>query len=112
MSHPLPALISRGVKAALSNDDPALLGQGTSGLSHDFWQAIQGWEDLGIEGLGSLAENSVRWAVFEDESEDEWNLSVVEGYESSGVRAKRMEEWKVEWESFCEWVVKEFGTGV
>ncbi|EHL03800.1 putative Adenosine deaminase CECR1-A [Glarea lozoyensis 74030] len=100
MSHPLPALISRGVKAALSNDDPALLGQGTSGLSHDFWQAIQGWEDLGIEGLGSLAENSIRWAAFEDESEDEWNLGVEKGYESAGVRAKRMEEWKVEWESF------------
>lgn len=53
MSHPLPALISRGVKASLSNDDPAMLGQGTSGLSYDFWQAVQGWEDLGVEGLVS-----------------------------------------------------------
>lgn len=53
MSHPLPALLSRGVKAALSNDDPALLGQGTSGLTHDFWQALQGWENLGLAGLVS-----------------------------------------------------------
>jgi adenosine deaminase CECR1 len=108
MSHPLPALISRGVKAALSNDDPAMLGQGTSGLSHDFWQAVQGWEDLGIEGLGSLAENSVRWAAFEDESEDVWNVGVKEGYKGNGIKAKKMREWKVEWEIFCEWVVKEF----
>jgi adenosine deaminase CECR1 len=55
MSHPLPALLSRGVKAALSNDDPALLGQGTSGLTHDFWQALQGWENLGLAGLVSRA---------------------------------------------------------
>jgi adenosine deaminase CECR1 len=54
MSHPLPALLARGVKAALSNDDPALLGQGTSGLTHDFWQALQGWENLGLEGLVSF----------------------------------------------------------
>lgn len=51
MSHPLPALLSRGVKAALSNDDPALLGQGTSGMTHDFWQALQGWDNLGLAGL-------------------------------------------------------------
>ena len=55
MSHPLPALLARGVKAALSNDDPALLGQGTSGVTHDFWQALQGWENLGLEGLVSLS---------------------------------------------------------
>lgn len=53
LSHPLPALINRGVKASLSNDDPAMLGQGTSGVTHDFWQAVQGWEDLGLEGLVS-----------------------------------------------------------
>jgi adenosine deaminase CECR1 len=53
MSHPLPALLARGVPAALANDDPALLGQGTSGMTHDFWQALQGWENLGLAGLVS-----------------------------------------------------------
>ena len=53
LSHPLPALLARGVKAALSNDDPALLGQETSGLTHDFWQPLQGWENLGLAGLVS-----------------------------------------------------------
>lgn len=57
ISHPLPALLARGVPAALSNDDPALLGQGTSGMTHDFWQALQGWENLGLEGLVSSSVN-------------------------------------------------------
>lgn len=64
MSHPLPALLARGVKAALSNDDPALLGQGTSGVTHDFWQALQGWENLGLEGLVSF-ESRFICAAFE-----------------------------------------------
>lgn len=51
MSHPLPALLARGVPASLSNDDPALMGQGTSGMTHDFWQALQGWDNLGLAGL-------------------------------------------------------------
>jgi len=55
MSHLLPALLVRGVKAALSNDGPALLGQGTGDPTHDFWQALQGWENLGLEGLVSLS---------------------------------------------------------
>lgn len=62
MSHPLPALIARGVPAALANDDPALLGQGTSGMTHDFWQALQGWENLGLAGLVSCFMER-RWRV-------------------------------------------------
>ena len=51
--HPLPALLARGVKAAIANDDPSMMGQGTAGLAHDFWQALQGWENLGLAGLVS-----------------------------------------------------------
>ncbi len=53
LSHPLPALLNRGVKACLSNDDPALMGHGSGGVGCDFWQALQGWEDLGLAGLVS-----------------------------------------------------------
>ena len=47
-AHPLPALLARGVPCALSNDDPAILGQRGNGVTDDFWQALQGWENLGL----------------------------------------------------------------
>ncbi|KAH6684543.1 cat eye syndrome critical region protein [Halenospora varia] len=109
MSHPLPALLARGVKAALANDDPALLGQGTSGVTHDFWQALQGWDNLGLEGLGSLAQNSVRWAAFKDETDEEWIKNIRDGENGTGVKAEYIKEWNIEWEVFCKWVVDEFG---
>jgi adenosine deaminase CECR1 len=110
MSHPLPALLARGVPAALCNDDPAILGQETTSLSHDYWQALQGWRNLGLEGLGALAENSVRWAAFEDQSTAQWNHDIKMASVGSGVRAARMKEWLVEWERFCQWIIDEFGT--
>ncbi|CAG8949262.1 hypothetical protein HYFRA_00004887 [Hymenoscyphus fraxineus] len=109
MSHPLPALLARGVSCSLCNDDPAILGQDTSGMTHDFWQCLQGWENLGLAGLGSLAENSVRWAAFEDESNSEWVQNIKDATLGSGVRAEKMKEWSIEWEQFCLWIVTEFG---
>lgn len=109
MSHPLPALLARGVSCSLSNDDPTILGQGVSGMSHDFWQSLQGWENLGLEGLGALAENSVRWASFEDYNDKEWGQSVRDGSMGKGVRAERLKEWLTKWERFCAWIVDEFG---
>ncbi|KAF2401801.1 Metallo-dependent hydrolase [Trichodelitschia bisporula] len=109
MSHPLPALLARGVPVSLCNDDPAMLGQGTTGCTHDYWQALQAWDNLGLGGLGSLAENSVRWAAFEDCSQKDWNRSVTEGAAGTGLRAERMKEWRSAWEQFCQWVVTEHG---
>ncbi len=109
MSHPLPALLARGVPVALCNDDPAILGQDTNGMSHDFWQALQGWENLGLEGLGALAENSVRWAAFEDQKTADWTRDIKLATVGKGVRASRMKDWVIEWERFCQWVVDEFG---
>lgn len=109
MSHPLPALLARGVNVSLCNDDPSILGQGTSGMTHDFWQALQGWENLGLAGLGSLAENSVRWANFEDCSQKEWQEDIKIGALGNGVRAQRLKEWIAAWEKFCQWVVEEYG---
>ena len=109
VSHPLPALLARGVNVALCNDDPAILGHGKNGVTHDFWQALQGWENLGLEGLGSLAENSVRYAAFEpDQKTKEWVKDVKDGIYGQGVRAERMREWIAEWNAFCEWIVMEF----
>ncbi|KAF2276963.1 Metallo-dependent hydrolase [Westerdykella ornata] len=109
MSHPLPALLARGVPCSLCNDDPTILGQGGNGMSHDFWQALQGWENLGLAGLGSLAENSVRWASFEDYSAKDWVQDVKDGALGKGIRAQRLKEWIAKWERFCTWIVDEFG---
>ncbi|KAJ1326647.1 adenosine deaminase CECR1 [Microdochium nivale] len=109
MSHPLPALLARGVACCLCNDDPAMLGQDTAGSTHDFWQALQGWENLGLAGLGSLAENSVRWAAFEDQTADEWARDIREASLGSTLKAQRLKEWQVEWEKFCLWIVTEYG---
>lgn len=109
LSHPLPALLARGVSCALSNDDPAILGQDTSGMTHDFWQALQGWENLGLAGLGSLAENSIRWSAFEEENAASWAAGVKEASLGSGRKADRLKEWAVEWEKYCLWIVTEFG---
>jgi adenosine deaminase CECR1 len=57
LAHPLPALLARGVKCCLSNDDPSMMGQGGAVLTCDFWQALQGWENLGLAGLVSLPFN-------------------------------------------------------
>ncbi|KAI6832836.1 Metallo-dependent hydrolase [Hortaea werneckii] len=108
-SHPLPALLSRGVPCSLCNDDPAILGQGKSGMTHDFWQALQGWENLGLPGLASLAENSVRWAAYEDCSAKEWAEEIKSGSVGKTLRGERMREWTKEFEKFCQWVVWEFG---
>lgn len=109
MSHPLPALLARGIPCSLSNDDPAILGQGANGMSHDFFQALQGWENLGLEGLASLAENSVRWANYEDCSAKEWAQQIKDGAYGKGVRGQHMKEWAQDFEKFCQWVVLEFG---
>ncbi|KAF2820534.1 Metallo-dependent hydrolase [Ophiobolus disseminans] len=110
MSHPLPALLARGVPCSLCNDDPTILGQGVMGMSHDFWQALQGWENLGLEGLGSLAENSVRWASLEDYSSRDWTQDIRDGSMGKGTRAEKLKEWTKRWERYCAWIVEEFGT--
>ncbi|KAK0295463.1 hypothetical protein LTS00_006094 [Friedmanniomyces endolithicus] len=112
MSHPLPALLARGVPCALCNDDPAILGQGSSGMTHDFWQALQGWDNLGLEGLASLAENSVRWATFEDCTGNMWQQEIKAGAFGNGVRAERIRVWNSKFEEFCAWVVLEFGPDI
>lgn len=108
-AHPLPALLARGVSCSLSNDDPAILGHESIGSSHDFWQALQGWDNLGLPGLASLAENSVRWAAFEDQSAEAWLQDIQNGAQGTGLRATYLKKWHEEWEEFCLWVLTEFG---
>jgi adenosine deaminase CECR1 len=108
-SHPAPALLSRGVDVALCSDDTAILGHGMNGLTPDFWQALQGWANLGLEGLGSLAYNSVRYAAYApDQTAQEWNKDIKDGVFGDGIRAARLREWTSEWNKFCEWIVMDY----
>ncbi|RPB08226.1 Metallo-dependent hydrolase [Morchella conica CCBAS932] len=100
LSHSLPALLAHGVPVTLNNDDPGILGQKTTAsMTHDHWQVLQAFDNVGLEGLGDLAETTVRYAAFE---------GVDVGVEE-GVREERMKMWKSDWEKFCEWVVADFG---
>ncbi|RAO68954.1 uncharacterized protein BHQ10_004966 [Talaromyces amestolkiae] len=106
--HSLPALLSRGVSVSLNNDDPAILGHGSNGLTHDFWQTLQGLENLGLSGLATMAENSIRWSCFEDQTTAEWQTDIKQGIAGQGIKAKRLQEWYQDFEKFCQWVVLEF----
>lgn len=56
LHHPLPAMIANGVPTAISNDDPAMMGQDAAGLSYDFYQTIQGFDNVGLAGLVGITE--------------------------------------------------------
>ena len=108
-THPMPALLAHGVPVALCNDDPGILGQAAAGMSHDFYQSLQGIESLGLAGLGALAENSVKYAAFEDMDNKSWTEDIRHGAYGKGIRAQRLREWKQEWEKFVQWIILEFG---
>lgn len=108
LTHSLPALLSRGVSVCLNNDDPAILGHGKNGLSHDYWQTFMAFESLGLEGLATMAENSIRWSAIEDQEQGEWLKEISEGYLGHGAKAQRLKEWRSEFEKFCQWIILEF----
>ncbi|KAJ5949887.1 hypothetical protein N7454_001471 [Penicillium verhagenii] len=110
LHHPLPAMIAHGIPTAISNDDPAILGQDVAGLSYDFYEAIQAFDNLGLAGLGALAQNSLRWANFEDQSDKEWVQDIDRGQEGTSTKAKHIQAWNTAWEDFCKWIVDEYGS--
>ena len=106
--HSLPALLSRGVTVSLSNDDPAILGHGKNGLSHDFWQSFMAFANLGLEGLATMAENSLRWSAVEDQKTPEWLASIKESYMGKTAKGQMLKEWRSEFEKWCQWVIMEY----
>ncbi|ETN44351.1 uncharacterized protein HMPREF1541_10531 [Cyphellophora europaea CBS 101466] len=108
LHHPIGAMIAHGVATAISNDDPSMMGQDAPGLSFDFYQVLQASDNLGLAGLGALAENSVRWANFEDQSQVEWIRDITMGVNGKGIKAERLRQWHEKWEAFCQWVVDEY----
>lgn len=58
---------------------------------------------------GALAQNSLRWSNFEDQSDEEWVRDVDRGDQGDGTKAKKIQQWNAQWEEFCQWIVDEFG---
>ncbi|DAA76609.1 TPA_exp: Uncharacterized protein A8136_7286 [Trichophyton benhamiae CBS 112371] len=112
MSHPLPALLARGVAVSLCNDDPTMLGHGKNGLTHDFCQVLNGLENVGLSGLATMAENSLRWSCFEDQDNSAWLADIKRGIAGTGQKSEYIRNWHIEFEQFCQWVVLEFGADV
>jgi adenosine deaminase CECR1 len=55
------------------------------------------FDALGLEGLGSLARNSIEFASFPDrQCQTQYGKS-------------RLQQWNDKWEEFCSWVVNNFG---
>lgn len=108
LGHSLPALLSRGVPVSMNNDDPAILGHGKNGVSHDFWQAYMAFDNFGLEGLGTMAENSLKWCAIEDQKPAEWTKAITDGYMGKAVKSKLLREWRSEWEKWCEWIILEY----
>ncbi|KAI0487277.1 hypothetical protein F4859DRAFT_464341 [Xylaria cf. heliscus] len=108
LHHPIPAMIAHGVATAISNDDPAILGEDAAGLSYDFYQIIQGFDNIGLGGLGALAQNSVRWSNFVDQNQDEWIRDIELGVNGTGIKAERLRLWQEKWEAYCQWIVEEY----
>ncbi|KAI8166687.1 Adenosine deaminase 2 [Colletotrichum sp. SAR 10_86] len=109
LHHPLPAMIAHGVPTAISNDDPAMLGQDSAGLSFDFYQVIQGFDNVGLAGLGALAQNSLRWSNFEDQNDKDWELGITLGSDAPSVKGARIREWNAQWNNYCQQIVDEYG---
>jgi adenosine deaminase CECR1 len=96
------------VAVCLNNDDPALLGHGKNGVSHDYYQAFMGWENLGLEGLGTMMENSLKWSAFEDQDDEAWINGINEAYDGKGVKGDMLRRWYKDFEKWCEWVIAEY----
>ncbi|KAK5938249.1 hypothetical protein PMZ80_009219 [Knufia obscura] len=108
LSHTLPALLARGVSVSLNNDDPCILGYGKNGLTHDFWQCFMAFDNLGLEGLGTMAENSVKWCAIEDQKQADWIKGINDGYMGKTVKAQMMKAWRTEFEKWCQFVILEY----
>ena len=106
-SHPLPAMLANGVPVALGNDDPSIFGNRDVGLTEEFYQVLYSFENVGLGGLGHLAENSIRWSCFEDQALHVWQAD-IDGKCMQSLKALRLQLWKDDFEAFCAWIVDTF----
>lgn len=56
-----------------------------------------------------MAQNSLRWSNFEDQSDEDWVRDVDSAENGNGLKAQRIREWNDKWEEFCQWIVETYG---
>lgn len=83
LTHPLPSLLANGLPVALCSDDPCIFGN--SGLSHDFFQVLVGYENVDLISLGELA-----------------RLSIVHSAMPDTQKKRCLELYRQDWLSFCK----------
>lgn len=87
--HPFPQLLAAGLHCTLNADNPSLY---SSSLSYEFYQVMVGDTRMTIHGWKQLAEWSLEHSCLDDSQQK-----------------RSMEIFAREWETFCEWVVREYG---
>lgn len=102
--HPVPALLANGIATALSSDTPGVFGHIGTRVSCDFWQVLNNFDAVGLEGLGSIAETSVSYASFCDKV-GRWEERHG-GPDTSRERYAAI--WRQKWLKFCDWIISEF----
>ncbi|KAF3356094.1 Putative pectine lyase F [Verticillium dahliae VDG1] len=71
-------------------------------------RVIQAFQNVGLEGLGDIAETSVWFSAFHDGQGGPEAIGYEQG-SPDGVRRRCVEDWRRQWEEFCSWVVAEYG---
>lgn len=106
--HVMYSLLANNVHCTISTDNgthfrfvcrsspshlPSLTLRCRSRLSHDFYQTMAGKADMTLHGFRQLIEWSLEHSCLDDVS-----------------RTRIYAEWEVMWDTFCRWVVDEYGS--
>ncbi|KAH7227099.1 uncharacterized protein BKA55DRAFT_545720 [Fusarium redolens] len=89
-THHLPILLSNCVPCTINSDDPG--SWGASVLSHDFYQALMGTNNLSVPGLRVIAEWSIEHSCM-----------------SSDMQEKVLKDFDENWIRFCQWIIDTYG---
>ncbi|TID18748.1 Septum-promoting GTP-binding protein 1 [Venturia nashicola] len=87
--HPYPEILAMGIECTINSDNPSLF---SNSVSHEFYQVMVGSPAMNIHGWRQLAEWSIKHSM----------LSAEEKLQAYGI-------FKMEWETFCKWIIKEYG---
>ncbi|KAF5020253.1 hypothetical protein F66182_7731 [Fusarium sp. NRRL 66182] len=92
-THHLPILLSNCVPCTINSDDPG--SWGASVLSHDFYQALMGTNNLSVSGLRVIAEWSIEHSCM-----------------SPSLQDKAYKDFDENWTRFCQWIIDAYGQEV